>query len=157
MDRTLAVRAPSLKTPVPTMTRLLLLHLAILMTVAGAGCSVGKGREAAERAVLEFHQRLDAEQYDQIYTTASDDFRASTSQSDSTELFAAVHRKLGKVLSAHQRTFAVNTTLTGTSVRLQYDTEFAEGKATEAFVFTLSGDKATLFSYNINSPTLITK
>lgn len=154
MDRT---NTRSSKTSVQTMPRLLLLQMVVLVTVTVGGCSVGKGREVAEQAVNEFHQRLDTEQYDQIYKTASDDFRSGTSQSDSTELFAAVHRKLGKVLSAHQRAFAVNSTLTGTTVRLQYDTEFAEGKASEAFVFTLSGDKAVLVSYNINSPTLITK
>jgi hypothetical protein len=51
----------------------------------------------------------------------------------------------------------VNATPTGKLVTLAYDVEFSEGKGTEQFVFHVSGDKAFLFNYNVNSPLLITK
>jgi hypothetical protein len=51
----------------------------------------------------------------------------------------------------------VNATPAGTTVTLHYNTEFTEGTANEQFVFLVSGDKATLYNYNINSPLLITK
>ena len=42
-------------------------------------------------------------------------------------------------------------------VTLNYDTDFSEGKGTEQFVFHVTGDKALLYSYNVNSPLLITR
>ncbi|MFN2531483.1 MAG: hypothetical protein ABR555_09320 [Pyrinomonadaceae bacterium] len=51
----------------------------------------------------------------------------------------------------------MNATTTGTYVSLAYAVEFSEGKGTEQFVFRVSGDKALLFNYNVNSPLLIIK
>lgn len=48
-------------------------------------------------------------------------------------------------------------TTAGTQVLLTYRTTFAEGDATEQFVFFVSGNDARLFKYNIESPLLITK
>jgi hypothetical protein len=42
-------------------------------------------------------------------------------------------------------------------VTLPYNVEFTEGKGMEQFVFRISGDKAMLYNYNVNSPLLITK
>jgi len=45
----------------------------------------------------------------------------------------------------------------GTMATVSYDVEFSEGKGTETFVFHVSGDKAMLYRYNVNSSLLITK
>ena len=50
----------------------------------------------------------------------------------------------------------MNATTGGAMVSLAYEVEFSEGKGTE-FVLTVTGDKALLFNYNVNSPLLITK
>ena len=44
-----------------------------------------------------------------------------------------------------------------TMVTLSYDTEFSDGKASETFIVSVSGDTAKLEGYNINSADLITK
>lgn len=45
----------------------------------------------------------------------------------------------------------------GTTVTLVYDTKFAQGAATEQFVWHISDNAATLYGYHINSNDLISK
>jgi hypothetical protein len=68
-----------------------------------------------------------------------------------------VHRKRGEVKDAKQVGWRVNVTTAGSQVSLAYRTTFAEGDATEEFVFIVNSNDARLFKYNIQSPTLITK
>ena len=120
-------------------------------------CSVTKGREIGEQAVVRFHNQFNAGQYHEIYAQSDEGFRKGTSEADTLALFEAVRRKLGTVKNSNQTGWRVNATPAGTMVTLGYDVEFSEGKGTEQFVFRLNGDKALLFHYNINSPLLITK
>ena len=86
-----------------------------------------------------------------------DGFRKTTSEQQMTEYLKAVYRKLGEMKDAKQVGWRVNTTTAGTQVFLAYKTTFAEGDATEEFVFMVNGNNSTLFRYNIQSPILITK
>lgn len=79
------------------------------------------------------------------------------SEADFVSLLEALRRKLGTVKQAEQAGWHVNATPIGTMVTLGYNVEFSEGKGTEQFVFRISGDKAMLYNYNVNSPLLITK
>ena len=132
-----------------------------LLTLAFVGmtasCMFTKGKEVGERAVRDFHNRFNQEQYHEIYTRADEGFRKAVSESEVTALFEAVHRKLGTVRNAQPTSWRVNATTSGTLINLQYATEFTEGKGTESFVFMVHGNEALLYNYNINSPTLITK
>jgi hypothetical protein len=73
------------------------------------------------------------------------------------QLFEAIRKKLGTVQQAKLSGWHVNATTGGTAVTLGYDVDFSEGKGTEQFVYNVTGDKALLFNYNVNSPLLITK
>lgn len=42
-------------------------------------------------------------------------------------------------------------------VTLNYDVEFSQDKGTEQFVFGITGDKALLHTYHVNSPLLTTR
>jgi hypothetical protein len=130
--------------------------IAVLLVVITA-CSVTGGKEIGERAVVQFHNQLNAGQYHDIYAQADEGFRKGTSEPDTLAYFDAVHRKLGTVKNTNQTGWHVNATTAGTVVTLAYDTEFTEGHANEQFVFYVSGDNARPFHYNINSPLLITK
>jgi hypothetical protein len=122
------------------------------------GCaSLTKGKGAAESAVNRFHQQLNAEKYGEIYAQSDEKYRGAVKEADSNALFEAIHRKLGNVKNATQSNWRVNATTGGTFVSLVYDTEFTEGRGAEQFVFLVSGERATLLNYNINSPLLITK
>ena len=132
-----------------------ILIVTLLMFIGCASLTKGKG--AAESAVNRFHQQLNAEQYGEIYAQADDKFRGAVKEADSTALFEAIHRKLGNVKNATLSNWRVNATTGGTFVSLAYDTEFTEGRGVEQFDFLVSGERASLINYNINSPLLITK
>lgn len=137
--------------------QILLLAFIATQVVATSSCALTKGKEIGERAVVQFHNQFNAEQYHDIYNGADEGFRKGAKESDVIALFEAVRRKLGTVKNSNPVGFNVNATPMGSTVTLQYNTEFTEGNANEQFVFVVSGDKATLYNYNINSPLLITK
>ena len=135
---------------------LFLAFMAALLAFVNS-CSLTKGKEIGEHAVVQFHNQFNAGQYHEIYAQSDEGFRKAASEADTLALFDAVRRKLGTVKNSKQTGWHVNATPTGTLVSLAYDVEFSEGKGAEQFVFHLSGDKALLFNYNVNSPLLITK
>lgn len=124
---------------------------------ATLSCSMSKDKGTAQQGVEKFHRQFNQEQYRDIFTEASEDLQKATSEDELTNFLSAVHRKLGNVKSSDQTGWHVNYTPSGTIVTLGYGSEFDEGKATEQFVWRVSGDHATLLSYNINSPVLIMK
>jgi uncharacterized protein DUF4019 len=138
-------------------TRAVLLTLTAGLLVAVSSCSLTKGREIGERAVVQFHNQFNAGQYHEIYAQSDEGFRKAASEADTLALFEAVRRKLGTVKNTNQTGWHVNSMPAGTMVTLSYDVDFSEGKGTEQFVFKLNGDKALLFNYNINSPLFITR
>jgi hypothetical protein len=111
----------------------------------------------AESAVTQFHNQYNAGQFRDIYNQADEVFRKSGDEASLVQYLEALQRKLGKVKEAHGTGWHVNATTGGTMVTLGYDVEFNEGKGTEQFVFRVSGDKALLYGYNVNSPLLITR
>ena len=137
--------------------RTLLLTLIAGMLATVSSCSLTKGKQIGEQAVVTFHNQFNAGQYREIYAQSDEGFKKATSEADTLALFGAVRRKLGTVRNSNQTSWHVNATPTSTMVSLAYDVEFGEGKGTEQFVFRLSGDKALLFNYNVNSSLLITK
>jgi len=136
--------------------RISLVLVALLLTAASA-CSLARGKGIAEAAVVKFHDQFNAAQYHEIYEQADQAFKKSMSEDEFVALLEAVHRKLGTVKEAHSSGWGVNATPSGTMATLSYDIDFSEGQGNEQFVFHISGDKAALYHYNVNSPLLITK
>ena len=130
--------------------------IAALLVVVSS-CSLTKGKEIGEHAVVQFHNQFNAGQFREIYAQSDEGFRKATSEADTLALFEAVRRKLGTVKNSNQTGWHVNATSAGTMVTLAYEVEFSEGKGAEQFVFHINSDKALLFNYNVNSPLLITK
>ena len=133
----------------------LMVVIAVLAT--GSSCSFTKGKGMAEAAVAQFHNQYNAGQFQEIYAQADEEFKKSASEADFVSLLEALRRKLGTVGKAEQAGWNVHATPMGTMVALGYNVEFSEGKGAEQFVFRVSGDKAMLYNYNVNSPLLITK
>ena len=135
------------------------LYLALIVALIAltSSCSLGQGKELGESAVVLFHNQFNAGQFKEIYDQADIAFRKSAKEDEVVALLEAVRRKLGTIKQSNASGWRVNATPTETTVRMQYNTEFTEGNATEQFIFLVSGDKAILYNYNINSPLLITK
>ena len=135
----------------------LFIVLTLAFVALTASCSLTKGKEQGERAVEKIHQQFNAEQHAEIYQQGSDKFKEAVTEAQFTEFFEIVHRKLGTVENATQTGWNVNATTRGTVVTLDYETKFSEGKGNEQFSFLISGEQASLLTYEVNSPLLITR
>lgn len=137
------------------MQRIILIIVACAALV-GCGDTI-KGKTIAELEVGVFHQRFNQKRFDAIHAAASEDFRKAAPKGDMLELFSTIDRKLGPAKSWSTKTWNVQTFNFVTTVVLVVDTLFEMGQGTETFTFRVSGDKATLVGYNINSLDLMTK
>ena len=132
------------------MTRLRICRPAALLlaAVALAGCgNFVRDKETAATAMDKFHERY----------TAGPDFQSKNVRTDFLRLLDAVHHKLGNYKNCASQGWKTNSFGGDTSVELHYKTTFAEGTADEDFVYTVSGTRATLHSYRINSNALIVR
>jgi Protein of unknown function (DUF4019) len=129
----------------------------VAVVVLLCGCSMSSDSKLAEQAVPEFHRMLDAAQFDAIYNASAGDLKRVTTRSDFVDLLEAVHRRLGVAASSDQQTWTVNYNTSGTYVTLTYHTKYAEGDATEQFVYHLESGQALLAGYHISSNALILK
>jgi hypothetical protein len=121
------------------------------------GCSAQKDIGAASAAVVQFHQRLDNQDYLAIYNGADQRFRGASKQDDFVALMTAIHNKLGTVQQASRQGFFFNYNTSGSTIKLTYATKFSGGDADEEFLWGKRGDNFLLVGYHINSNALITK
>jgi len=105
-----------------------------------------KNKDIADPSVEPFHSQFNAKQFSEIYDQADEEFKKSVTKEELTELLTAVHRKLGTVVKSSKTSWHVNSTPFGSTVSLSYDVEFSEGKGTEQFVYSVRGDKASLYN-----------
>jgi hypothetical protein len=70
-------------------------------------------------------------------------------------MLEAVQRKLGKTTATKRADWKLNFSTGGTMVALNYETSFTQGKGTEPFTYRMSGKKALLAGYNLNSKDLL--
>jgi len=136
------------------------LSLRILLMTAIAliglsGCSNTEDMKKAEAAVEHFHRQLNDAAFDAIYDQSDDAMKAQATQEKLVKLLSAVHRKLGNFQSANSTGWKVFTGTEGTTVTLGYNTTYEHGQANETFIFHLTGGKALLEGYNINSLDMI--
>jgi hypothetical protein len=119
-----------------------------------SSCSAGEDLAAADLGVKEFPVRLNAQDYAAIYRDSDASFKAITSEADLGKLLGAIHAKMGDYQSGERTSWHVNYG-TNASTVLQFNSQYAKGKAEETFTFT-NGADARLIGFNVNSPTLIT-
>src|SRR4051812_3706986 len=99
------------------------------------GCSAKANVEDARKAVDQFHQQMSAGEYDAIYDSATETFRAAGSRDQMQGFFKRVNRKMGVCTDATQKHWYVNTTTSGTFVQLSYTRKCANGELREQFVW----------------------
>jgi hypothetical protein len=122
-----------------------LLSLLVLL----CACSTSADLKQAEQAIERFHQQLDAGQSADIYEAASDDLKKAAAHDDLVRFLDEVHRKFGDTKSSSRKSWNVNHTTSGEFITLNYETTFAEGKASEQFLFRVSATDAALAGYHM--------
>ena len=134
------------------------IHLVVVcaaLFLVTSSCGFAEGKDTAEKAMDQFHQQFNSEQYGEIYAAADAQFKRSTTEAALTQLLGAVRRKIGTFKQARQTNFNIVSGTNGTSVSMVYASEFTQGNATEQFQDAIVGSKGVLVGYNINSPDLI--
>lgn len=122
------------------------------------GCSnTINGKAIAEPAVARFHERLKARDFEGMYESTSDEFKAATAKSQILALFEAIDRKLGALQQAKQVNWSVSTHNLVTTVVLVYSTQFEDGEATETFTFRIEDNVPELLGYNVASLDMLIK
>ncbi len=93
------------------------MRVLVLLPFLAAGlltsCGFLEGKDTADKAVVLIHQQFNDEKYSDIYMAADADFRRATTLADLTQLFQAVHRKLGTFTSANQTNANVFSSTSG--------------------------------------------
>jgi hypothetical protein len=108
----------------------------------------------ASAAMEQFHQQLNAANYDGIYTEASDDFRKSGNHDEMIRFLETVHEKMGDSGKTAMAGFHVNWRNGRLWVDEVSNTQFALGQGQESFIWILEQDHLQLYGYHITSPNL---
>lgn len=128
----------------------------LMITLLLGACSVPQPIAGIDVQVVQFHQLLDAENYAAIWKDTSQEMRGATTEQQLDKIFAAVHRKLGKVVESKQVGWRTNVTTNGTFAEVQMATRFEKGSGQERFVYRQDGDQLKLAGYNITSNDMMT-
>ncbi len=113
-------------------------------------CSMMDDKGAAEEHVTEFHHAYDARSFDRMWDDASPKLHQITPKPQFVEFMGSVHDAMGAVKSTSQSSWNVNYDTDGSAVTLVYQTTFANGSATETFIYEPGAD-GKLMGYQINS------
>lgn len=119
------------------------------------GCISREEMGAVQTAVAQFHERQANAQDDEIYRTASADFRRSAQVSDLSRLNNAV--RAAQVCDPPARDpsyFNNNQSTSGHFVTVVYNRNCRDGEMVETFVFRMQGGQAVLQSYNVSGMAL---
>src|SRR5262245_33187472 len=136
-----------------------LLAIAVIFTLMlwRCGTTFYRTAQASDAAAAEFHEKLNNEQYHEIYTEADHLFQESGKEEDYTKFFRGIHDKLGKAGNAKLQNINLNTNMQGSFATIIYDTAYERGSAVETFTWRRDGGRLLLVGYNIQSPELVKK
>src|SRR5438105_417639 len=99
--------------------------IAFLCAVLFVGCGgFTKGKPAAERAVVQFHNLYNEGKLDDIWKEANQQFRTASPKEKYNEFMGAVQRKLGKVTGTTNAGWNVKSFNLKTTVYLTQQTAF---------------------------------
>ena len=119
-------------------------------------CSVPQPIAGTDVQIATFHKLLDTEDYAAIWKDTSLEMRGAATEEQMDKIFAAVHRKLGKVIESKQIGWRTNMTTNGTFAEVQMDTRFEKGTGQENFVYRQDGTQLKLAGYHITSNDMMT-
>jgi hypothetical protein len=130
---------------------LALTTLLLIFLMWQCGSALRQGRVLADPAVQEFHKKLNAGQYEEIYREADEGLAEEAKHDELVKFLEGVHARLGDAGITSQLNMRVNATTFGNSVVAQYNTTFARGSAVETFTWTKKGGTLKLLGYHIES------
>jgi hypothetical protein len=130
-----------------------MLAAAALLSISA--CKGPGSVQAANARVAQFHQRLDAGDYDAIWRDSGPDIQGTTSQPAFIEMLATIHVKLGNVRESKQTGWRSEVNTSGSVAELTMQTTFERGSGVETFVYKGGTETQKLAGYHINSNDLM--
>jgi hypothetical protein len=109
----------------------------------------------AQKAVEEFHHRLDIGKDELIVKEAEPEFLNSTGAQTAHAFLVRIRTKLGSPVLAKAIDIRVNHMPKETFIIAKYRTGFEKGTADENFTWRVREGKPRLMAYFINSPLLL--
>ena len=135
--------------------QLLSFAIAALVIMSLSSCNTKQKKKTAQNEVDNFHVLFNDSRYREIYLQADQTYRDAISETDSMALFVLLRQKLGLVEQSRQVGWSRNSSTLGTTIRLEYKTDFTNGTAIEQFIFLESNGGTRLMNYDIQSQLLI--
>ena len=130
----------------------------LLALISISSCKdMTKGKDLAESAIVDFHQKFNEGKFKELYAAGHPDLKAAATEEDFVKLLEAVSRKLGKQVKSTAGGWRINSFNLKTSVSLSQTTEFEQGKGIESFSYIVSGDSCQLQGYHIDSKDMLLK
>jgi hypothetical protein len=127
----------------------------LLFLIWRCGTALHSGWKLSDQAAQRFHAQLNRGEFDEICRDADDAFSQSEKHDELVHFLDVVHKRLGDAGVAKQVHLNVNATTDGTFVTSEFNTQFAEGQASETFTWHKSGDRLRLYNYKIISNALL--
>jgi hypothetical protein len=116
------------------------------LLLLAAACHTDPDISIVDSAVELFHQRLASGDDDAIYRDAGVEYQRSIDVETNSKFLAGIRRARGMPGLATRTGYSV----TGAVVNAAYKVGFANGDATETFVWRVTGGKAVLLGFTIN-------
>jgi hypothetical protein len=129
--------------------------LLILTALLSVSCSTTADMKKGDAAVRRFHEKLNGQLADEIFRAATADYQRAATQETNRKMVEAVHRKMGDAGSFTTTSWRLNFTPAGRMLSLDCETQFANGRAQESFLWRFESDQPKLLGWHINSPLLI--
>ncbi|MBD2179313.1 DUF4019 domain-containing protein [Pseudanabaena sp. FACHB-1998] len=122
---------------------------AILLSSCSFITGMMKSKEIAESAIVEFHNRLNAQQCSEIYEQSDNRFKQQYEKNTAINACKTINERLGQVKNSSLLGFNIQSTPTETLATLKYTTEFSYVNVTEEFVLVVESDQARIVGYNL--------
>ena len=126
-----------------------------------SGCNTAALKAApgdAARLGGELHQRIDQEQWADLYADADPKYKETVEQERSKALFQAIHRKLGNMTKITMESWQIQATTSGTYLRAGFATTYSTGATSrDNFVWRKDDGAYHLVNWEINSDALLLK
>ena len=124
--------------------------------ISGCVSSMANGEQQAQSLAATMHQKMASNNLAGIYDGASQRYKDAVTREKSDDLFSAINRKLGAPGECKQQGFNMNSTTSGTILKLTCETKFSkDATGTETFAWIKSEDQYQLLGYHIESEELI--
>jgi hypothetical protein len=113
------------------------------------------GWTEASAAAHQFHEELNAANFDQISSEADPGFQDPDKRQELIKFLTAVHTKLGNATSEKLTNLNLHANTNGRFIVATFSSHFEKGDAEETIVWKRDGETLRLYRYNINSDAFV--